>query len=90
MRTFEVKTPDGRHIRHLAASPDDAKKGLVFGYEVVGEVLGAKPDGSGGVVSSMTGERTLMGDLLDRHGDELLAWLASSGIVPAVRILSEK
>lgn len=47
MKTFEIKTPDGRTLRQQHASLEVAKAALQPGYEVTGEVIGAQ-DGKGG------------------------------------------
>jgi hypothetical protein len=81
-KLFEIECPDGRIIRHRHPSLDDARKALLEGYKVTGEVLGASTDDKGGLVDPIgTGTKTMMGALLDAHGDELLGWLRENGFV---------
>jgi hypothetical protein len=50
-RWFEVRTPDGRVIRHRAASLDALQGALLKGYTVTAEVFGASAIGFGGVAA---------------------------------------
>jgi hypothetical protein len=77
---FEVKCPDGRRVRHRHASMDALQRELQPGYRAIGQVFGANADGTGGIVS-MPGEPSMLKALLESQGDELLAFLASHGIV---------
>jgi hypothetical protein len=83
MKVFEVRTPDGRLVRHHHGSLEEAKKAVIAGYLVTGEVLGASADMTGGFLDPCgPGSESLMKTLLDARGDELLAWLASKRIGP--------
>lgn len=80
-KLFEIETPDGRVIRRRHESVDAAKKGLLDGYKVTGEVLGASVDDKGGFVDPIGhGTKSIMQTLLDARGNELLAWLKKHGI----------
>ena len=48
-RLFEVETPQGRKVRHQAASAAALQARLEAGYRVTSEVVGAFPDGTGGI-----------------------------------------
>lgn len=74
MKTFEVRTPDGRSIRHLSETIDALKAKLALNYVVVGEGFGCDANGQGGYVVPIGG-KSLMAVLLDSHGDELKEWL---------------
>jgi hypothetical protein len=75
-RWFEVRTPDGRVVRHRAASLD-----ALQGYTVTAEVFGASAIGFGGVAAQIGSDVTsIMAGLLAAHGKELETWLASRGI----------
>lgn len=76
MKIFEITTPDGRKVRHAAKDAADAASRLMPGYAVTGEVLGADGELLGGYVLPI-GAKSLLGELLERHGDELLAWLTA-------------
>jgi hypothetical protein len=81
-RLFEVACPDGRKVRHHHATADSLQKMLQPGYKVVAEVFGAGIDGNGGFVAPIgSSAPTIMESLLDAFGDQLLAWLASRGII---------
>lgn len=83
MRIFEVRAPDGRILRHHHGSLEDAKKAVLPGYFVTGEVLGASADMSGGFIDRCgPGDESFMQVLLESRGEELLAWLATKGILP--------
>jgi hypothetical protein len=80
MRLFEIKTPDGRYIRHEHESADAARLVLQPGYVLAGEVIGAYGDARGGFVESVApGARPVLGLLLDNAGDALKAWLDANG-----------
>ena len=78
MKTFEVRTPDGRSIRHLAETVDVLKARLSPGYLVTGEGFGCDHNGQGGYVVPLGG-KSLMAVLLESHSDELKAWLTLNG-----------
>jgi hypothetical protein len=81
MKLFEVLTPDGRVIRHRHESLDEAKRAILKGYEITGEVLGASADGLGGLVDPIgPGTTSIMETLLESRGEVLLGWLAKRGI----------
>ena len=82
MKVFEITTPDGRKVRHSAESLDAAKAKLLPGYSVSGEVLGADVNMDGGYVLPIGG-KSLLAELLERHGDEMGEWLKSKGYVKA-------
>jgi hypothetical protein len=87
-RLFEVACPDGRKVRHHHATADSLQKMLQPGYKVVAEVFGAGIDGNGGFVAPIgSSAPTIMESLLDAFGDQLLAWLASRGIIGSVVVL---
>jgi hypothetical protein len=75
-RLFEIMAPDGRKLRQKHASLDAARKVLMPGYRVSGEVFGGDADGNGGFVS-VPGAPSPLKALLDAHGDDLRAWLAA-------------
>lgn len=79
MKLFEIKTPDGRRLRQHYETAVDAGAKLLPGYEVAGEVFLADADGNGGFLSPVKGQ-TLMGALLEAHGDELLAYLEKNRV----------
>lgn len=82
MRTFEVRTPDGRYIRYLDDDLEKARGALNKGYELVGEVLGADGEGRGGFVDPVgVGAKSVMAILLERHGSELIEWLRQNTVV---------
>jgi hypothetical protein len=75
---FEVRTPDGRVIRHRAASLDALQGALLKGYTVTAEVFGASAIGFGGVAAQIGSDvPSIMAGLLAAHGKELETWLAS-------------
>jgi hypothetical protein len=78
MKTFEVRTPDGRSIRHQAGTVDELKARLSPGYIIFGEGFGCDHNGQGGYVVPIGG-KSLMAVLLESHGDELRGWLAMNG-----------
>jgi len=81
VKWFEVRTPDGRLVRHRAVSLDALRKSLLPNYVCVAEVFGASDQGLGGfAVSISPGAKSTMSGLLAAHGDELLAWLAGHGV----------
>jgi hypothetical protein len=55
VNTFEIKAPDGRLLRQEHPSIEVFKASLAPGYELVGIVVGASADGSGGVVEKIGG-----------------------------------
>ncbi len=78
---FEVRTPDGRVIRHRAASLDALQGALLKGYTVTAEVFGASAIGFGGVAAQIGSDvPSIMAGLLAAHGKELETWLASRGV----------
>jgi hypothetical protein len=82
-RLFLVNTPHALHqVRHKAANVEVLRSRLLPGYTVQGEIFGANDDGTGGVVAAIepTGPSIMTG-LLAAFGDELIAFLASRGIV---------
>jgi hypothetical protein len=81
MRVFEVFTPDGRKVRHLSETREGLAARLEAGYAIGAEVYGADEHGAGGYATATNG-KSLMAVLLEAHGDELLAWLASKGYEP--------
>ena len=74
MKAFEVRTPDGRLIRHLSATIDSLKSRLAPNYVITGEAFGFDVNGQGGYVVQLGG-KSLLAVLLEAHGDELRAWL---------------
>jgi hypothetical protein len=78
MKTFEVRTPDGRSIRHQAETMDQLNLRLSPGYIIMGEAFGADHNGQGGYVVPIGG-KSLLAVLLESHGDELRGWLALNG-----------
>lgn len=83
MKLFEIRTPDGRHIRHQHESIEAARKALQSGYEVTGEVIGAHGDHYGGLVQPIgDGAKSIFAALLEHSGEELAAWLATHGFEP--------
>jgi hypothetical protein len=84
MKTFEVRTPDGRSIRHLDHTIDALKARLSPGYIVMGEAFGADHNGQGGYIVPLGG-KSLLAVLLESHGDELRRWLDLNGYEPALR-----
>jgi hypothetical protein len=72
----ELRAPDGRLPRIKAESIDEVKAQLQPGYEIIGRVFGVDGASNGGFVARQ-GEPSLMAQLLEAHGDELLAWLGS-------------
>jgi hypothetical protein len=81
MKTFDVEAPDGRIVRLQAESIDTLKPQIAAGYTIVAEAFGARKDGTGGY-SIPLGGKSLLAILLEAHGDDLLAWLASKGFEP--------
>ncbi len=83
MKLFEIKTPDGRYIRHEHENIAAARKALLPGYDVTGEVIGAHSDHYGGFVQPIgDGAKSLLAALLAHGGDEMKAWLAHQGFEP--------
>jgi hypothetical protein len=81
-KLFETACPDGRVVRHRAESLDALRKALLPNYVVRGQIFGADADGKGGFVAPIgSSAPTIMTSLLDAFGDQLLAWLASRGII---------
>ena len=78
MKVFEITALDGRKIRHQHLSVEKARNALMAGYSVTGEIVGAKEDLTGGYVLPI-GEQSLLALLLERHGDDLRAWLVAEG-----------
>lgn len=75
MTLYEIEAPDGRRIRQFSkATAAEVQANLLTGYKVRGTVSLADDKGNGGFLSPLNG-KTLMGALLDAHGDELMAWL---------------
>ena len=79
MKVFEIAAPDGRRVRYVAESIEAARASLVAGYELMGEVFGADDKNAGGWLVPVGG-KSLMGLLLEHHGDELLAWLRARDV----------
>jgi hypothetical protein len=73
---IELRRPDGTTFRALGDHKQIAslQGKLEPGYSVVGRVLFCDAEGKGGFVSPVNGQ-SLMGALLEAHGDELLAWI---------------
>jgi hypothetical protein len=85
LKTFEVRTPDGRSIRRRASDVEALRASLVPGYVVAGEVFGANiQDDAGGYVVPIGG-KSLLAVLLESHGDELRGWLDLNGYEPTLR-----
>jgi hypothetical protein len=81
VRWFEVRTPDGRVVRHQAASLDALQKALLKGYTVTAEIFGASAIGFGGVAAQIGSDvPSIMAGLLAAHGKELETWLAPHGV----------
>lgn len=75
MTLYEIEAPDGRRIRQYSnGSSSEVQTALMPGYKVKGTVSLADDRGEGGFLCPLNG-KTLMGALLDAHGDELVAWL---------------
>ena len=74
MPWIEISAPGERRIRMHHASVDELKSKLEPGYSIVGTVSLCNDKGEGGFVSPLNGP-SLMGALLEAHGEELLAWL---------------
>ncbi len=83
MKLFLVETFDKRIIRHRAESAEALSGALEKDYRVVGEVFGADAKGDGGLVINFGDSPTLMDQLLEAYGDNLLVWLGSRGIKPS-------
>jgi ribulose bisphosphate carboxylase small subunit len=79
MKVFEVRTPDGRVVRHEAESAEQLKGELQPGYAIAAEVYGADDQRQGGW-SVPVGGKSLMALLLEHHGDELRAWLRENDV----------
>lgn len=71
---IEISAPGDRRIRMHHASVEDLKSKLEPGYSIIGIVSLCNERGEGGFVSPLNGP-SLMGALLEAHGEELLAWL---------------
>jgi hypothetical protein len=83
MKLFLVETFDKRIIRHHAESAEALSGALEKDYRVVGQVIGANSKGDGGLVINFGDDApTLMDQLLEAYGDNLLVWLGSRGIKP--------
>jgi hypothetical protein len=83
-KLFEVETPDLRTIRHRHESLEAAKKALLPGYTLKGEVLGASANDKGGFTDpTEPGTKSIMETLLETRGDVLMKWLADHGFKPA-------
>ena len=87
MKTFEVRTPDGRSIRHLAQTRDELTARLSPGYVIMGEGFGCDHNGQGGYVVPIGG-KSLLAVLLESHGDELKAWLRAN--LPMLDVVKHK
>ncbi len=75
---IEVRRPDGTSFRHAYAA-GQALPELLPGYEYVGQVLFCDADGKGGIVAPKG--RTVMGELLEAYGSELLDWLKAQAVM---------
>lgn len=87
MKTFEVRSPDGRLIRHMDRAFNLLKARLSPGYVIMGEAFGADHNGQGGYVVPIGG-KSLMAVLLESHGDELRAWLREN--LPMLDVVKHK
>jgi len=65
-KLFEVRTPDGRTVRHRHHSSEALRASLLPGYTVAGEVFGADEQGRGGF------------SVASNHG--LIAFLSAHGL----------
>lgn len=84
MRILEIRAYDDRILRQAHKSVADAKKSLIQGYEVVGEIVGE------GVVGDGLSLRPPLPDdlpsygvveaLLHRFGAEIMKWLTDNGV----------
>jgi hypothetical protein len=77
MKAFEVRTPDGRLIRHLGVTIEALRASLAPNYAVTGEVFGGDVEGRGGYVVPLGG-KSLLAVLLEAHGEELKTWLRAN------------
>lgn len=77
---IEISAPGDRRLRMQHASIDDLKSKLEPGYSIVGTVSLCNDKGEGGFVSPLNGP-SLMGALLEAHGDELLTWLKQQAVM---------
>ena len=74
MKLFEIRAPDGRLMRQRHESLAEVQASLLPGYQVTGTIIGASSANSGGWVDPIDGP-SIMAQLLDAHGEELVAWL---------------
>jgi hypothetical protein len=81
-KLFETACPDGRRVRHRHHSIEALRRELQPGYIPIGQVFGANADDTGGFVADA--KSNMMDGPLQAHGDTLLAWLASRGIVGSI------
>lgn len=88
MSLFEIKTPDGRYIRHHHATLDAARAALQPGYEVSGEVIGAAGDGHGGFVQPI-GAKSVLAALIEHDDGALLAWFETKISEEAAKTIKE-
>jgi rhodanese-related sulfurtransferase len=82
-KLFEVMCPDGRRVRHRAASLAAQGKSLLPNYTITAEIFGADENGDGGFVAAI-GAKSTMAGMLMASGEELLAFLEAHG-VPVAR-----
>lgn len=79
MRTFEIRSPDGRLIRQDHKTLAELKAKLVRGYEVVSEIVGKDEIANGIALKPPLPDDlesyALIPALMTRYGDQVLAWL---------------
>lgn len=75
---IEVRRPDGTTFRQQYIV-GQALQTLLPGYEYVGPVLFCDADGKGGIVAPKG--KTVMGELLEAYGSELLDWLKAQAVM---------
>lgn len=78
MRIFMVTPPTepSRVIKHEAMSFEEAKKKLLIGYKIVGELVDNVPVP---VLPDGLKRYTYLTHILIHHGDELKEWLQDQG-----------
>lgn len=79
MKWFEIKTPDGRILRHQYESIEWAKD-LLPGYTVVGEIIGVDENGEGGF--SEAALEGILEWILNGRAAVLRKWLSDNGYEP--------
>ena len=82
VKVFEVQAPDGRFVRVPALDLETLKQLLLPGYVPTGEAFGTDPSNgwNGGYVVKF-GAPSPMKVYLENHGEELLDWLRSKGVI---------